>query len=351
MMRKIIKRGLVGAVLLTSLTANQIVHAHYDRAYWHEEETTTPYIEQYVDWMITLADYRRLSELSIPGTHDTMAYGQLPVSSIVQTQTMSLEQQLQSGIRYLDIRLAHKGDYFQLHHGSVDLGVSFEVVLDAITGFLQEYPSETILMRIKQEHTSESDGRMMALFNDYYAKYQDLFWKSEYSATPSNPSLAELRGKIVILSDVYSIRQGMSYRDIHKQDEYHLSTNWDLYGKWERIREHLETTNRGDPDSLYMNYLSGSGGVFPYFVASGHSSSDTYGSRLSTGLTEPGFKNYYPDFPRTARVGVFATIAFEGTNTLTADYLSKGGMSRAGIVVADFPGERLIDEIIQCNYR
>jgi len=230
-------------------------------------------------------------------------------------------------------------------------------------------------MRIKQEHTSESDGRMMALFNDYYAKYQDLFWKSEYSATPSNPSLAELRGKIVILSDVYSIRQGMSYRDIHKQDEYHLSTNWDLYGKWERIREHLETRNRGDPDSLYMNYLSGSGGVYPYFVASGHSSSDTYGSRLSTGLTEPGFKNYYLDFPRIARVGVFATIAFEGTNTLTADYLSKGGMSRAGIVVADFPGERLadylskggmsragivvadfpgerlIDEIIQCNYR
>lgn len=329
-----------------------LTYAHYDTAYWYEEQVTTPHIEQYTDWMSTISDNRFLSDIAIPGTHDTMAHrGSLPFRNIVRTQTMSLQQQLESGIRYLDIRLAYKVNHFALHHGSVALGYRFEDVLNTVQNYLKNHPTETVLMRIKQEHTRASDAEMFTLFEKYHKKYASLFWDPMTSSNGYNPTLKEIRGKIVLLPDVLSIEHGINYRSVVVQDEYRLKTNWDLYKKWEAIKRHINQANTTGRDFIFMNYLSGSGGSFPYFVASGHTRPATGAARLSTGLTEPGFKNYYPDFPRTARLGVFATISFEGTNTLTADYLKKNQIKNPGIVVADFPGERLINEIIQCNYR
>lgn len=329
-----------------------LVYAHYDRAFWYEEQVTTAHIEQYRDWMITIPNSRFLSEIAIPGTHDSMAHSaSLPFRSIVRTQTMNLEQQLESGIRYLDIRLAYKVDHFELYHGSVSLGYRFEDVLNTVQKYLKNYPTETVLMRIKQENTHASDAEMFTLFERYYEKYASLFWDPYTSSNGYNPTMGEIRGKVVLLPDVLSIEHGINYRYLEIQDKYNLGTNWDLYSKWEAIKSHINVANASGRDFIFMNYLSGSGGAYPYFVASGHTKPSTRGSRLSTGLTEPGFRNYYPDFPRTARLGIFATISFEGTNTLTADYLKKNKIRKPGIVVADFPGERLIDEIIQCNYR
>lgn len=302
--------------------------------------------------MITIPDFLRLSEISIPGTHDSMAFrSNLPFRDVVRTQTMDLEEQLLSGIRYLDIRVSYEGDYFKCRHGAIDLGYNFEDVLKIIQEYLSNYPTETIIMRFKQEHTSATDSEMLELFNKYYDKYKDLFWDIENSENKDNPYLKELRGKICLLSDVHSIKNGINYSKINKQDNYHLASNWELYLKWEAIKNHIDNSENGDENKIMMNYTSASGGAFPYFVASGHSTSSTYGVRLATGLTEPGFKSYYPDFPRTGKIGVFSTILFEGTNTLTADYLNNKSIKRSGIVVSDFPGERLINEIIQCNYR
>ncbi len=44
-----------------------------------------------------------------------------------------------------------------------------------------------------------------------------------------------------------------------------------------------------------------------------------------------------------------SSIAFEGINTLFANLVDSKGVSKTGIVAADFPGERLIDSIIECN--
>jgi hypothetical protein len=53
------------------------------------------------DWMGLLPDGANLAALSIPGTHDTMAWGVTPVAN---TQDSDLSEQLNSGIRALDIR-------------------------------------------------------------------------------------------------------------------------------------------------------------------------------------------------------------------------------------------------------
>ncbi|MCD3460506.1 phosphatidylinositol-specific phospholipase C [Streptococcus equi] len=327
------------------------VFAHYDTAYWNEERTSTRFIEQYTDWMETIDGNRRLSELSIPGTHDTLAFSaSLPVTSIVRTQSMNLQQQLDSGIRFLDIRLSHEGDRFYIYHGCVWTGYDFEDVCNIVQGFLKKHSTETILMRVKQENSSVSDEEMWKLFDKFDTQYEELFWNRS-TVDYDDPKLNEVRGKVVILSDVWGLKQGINYRELPKQDNYRLRSNWDLYKKWEDVKKQIEYSNTNVNGNISLNYLSGSVGAAPWFVASGHITPSTGSSRLSTGLTEPGFTSSYPDFPRTGRWGIFATISFEGINTLAADYLNKEQVSHAGIVFADFPGERLIDGIIQCNYR
>lgn len=58
--------------------------------------------------MSQLDDNKRLSEMTIPGTHDSGTYtlGDGPVDSAAKCQTQSIAEQLNNGIRYLDIRLA-----------------------------------------------------------------------------------------------------------------------------------------------------------------------------------------------------------------------------------------------------
>ena len=58
-------------------------------------------------WMTPLPDSLKLSELSLPGTHDTcalwgMAWG--------RAQAMTVSSQLHSGIRFMDLRCVHSSD-------------------------------------------------------------------------------------------------------------------------------------------------------------------------------------------------------------------------------------------------
>src|SRR5262245_27175119 len=55
-------------------------------------------------WMKKLADSKKLSELTIPGTHDTCA---LHGGDIPKCQAWSLKDQLEAGIRFIDIRCRH----------------------------------------------------------------------------------------------------------------------------------------------------------------------------------------------------------------------------------------------------
>ena len=330
---------------LAKMSESQI-YTDATESYWHETHAKS---DKFTDWMLTIDDNVKLNELSLPGTHDTMAYLDSNFFTLyTNTQSMPLEEQLKSGIRYLDIRLAADNNKFTIYHGDVYLGFDFDDVLRTVEKFLQEHPYESIVMRVKQEHTSVDDFEMKRRFDDYYNKYNNLFWNKN----SNNPTLGEIRGKVVILADVASIDQGLRYSWFDIQDDYQVNTIWDLYPKWEKVKEHLDYSNNSGSPYIAVNHLSGSGfGGLPTFVASGKVGTGTYNAQKLTGLAEPFFNGYYPDFPRVSQVGIFSSIAFQGTNELTASYINKNQLSYVGFVVADFPGERLVSEVINANYR
>jgi 1-phosphatidylinositol phosphodiesterase len=323
------------------------VESSRPKGYSHNGEAKV----SYPDWLSKLDGNKRLSELSIPGTHDTMSfYG----GDAVETQSMSLENQLESGVRVLDIRCRHIADVFAIHHGMVFQKVFFGDVLNIAAKFLKSYPSETIYMRVKEEYDPSNNTRTFeeTFKIGYWDSYQEYFWKPQDSSNPSNPTLNETKGKIVILQNFSSSQFfGISWENFSIQDEYSMTTNWDLYSKWLKVKEHLKLANEGDLNTKYINFLTASGGSFPYFVVSGQSSPQTSAPRLLTGRTTPGWKNSWPDFPRISCFIGICSIAFEGTNNLTAERLGSGKefANRTGILMTDFPGPDLLTRIIEMN--
>ena len=317
-------------------------------AYSHDKETGScnP------DWMSGLSDDTCMSEISIPGTHDTMAqYG----GDSAQCQSVSLSDQLEAGIRFIDIRCRHITDVFAIHHGVVYQNCSFGEVLDAVSEFLNAHPTETIYMRVKEEYEPSNNTRTFEeTFRDaYWNARQSLFWKPDECACHCNPKLELTRGKIVVLQDFNANEiYGVKWGTLNVQDDYVLSSNWDLYDKWEKVKKQLDNANRNkESKNIYVNFLSGSTGSFPYFVASGQSSPQTDAPRLLTGRTTPGWKDSWVDFPRVGCFCGICSIAFEGTNILAAERIGKDREfnSHVGIVVADFPARDLIDRIISLN--
>jgi hypothetical protein len=73
------------------------------------------------NWMSRLMDSTAVWGLSIPGTHDSGTFGcnredQFCFSS--QCQSLNIKQQLNAGIRFLDLRLAKVGGEFRIYHGN-----------------------------------------------------------------------------------------------------------------------------------------------------------------------------------------------------------------------------------------
>lgn len=313
---------------------------NYNDGYYYSHSVSDN-IANNKNWMAFIDSNKKISELSVPGTHDTMANYEL--THMVRTQAMSLRGQLDSGIRFLDIRCNYDGNQFKINHGPIGLKYNFDDVLGTVSSFLEDNPTEAVFMRVKQENSKYSDSEFHEKLKEYENKYSKYFWQN-YDNYTNNPKLGDVRGKIVVFNDVFGSSVGLDYRSTDKQDNYNIDTNWSLYYKWEDIKNHLDKARNGDMNKIYINYLSASGGSFPYFVASGQSSPEMSAPRLATGLVGPAFNGWYPDFPR----GPLNDILFEGTNILTTSNINNN-QGRVGIIVSDFPGSGLINSIISKN--
>lgn len=66
-------------------------------------------------------------------------------------QSSSIQVQLESGIRALDVRFKHLNNMFQLYDRSCNLGVNFDNVLVPVKNFLSTYSGETVLLHLVEE--------------------------------------------------------------------------------------------------------------------------------------------------------------------------------------------------------
>ena len=86
----------------------------------------------YLNWMQALDDNLFLSRLSIPGSHDaaTSSCSSSGITGSAHTQTYTIAQQLEHGVRMFDLRPTWDGSNMTINHGIVSTGVKFN---DALT--------------------------------------------------------------------------------------------------------------------------------------------------------------------------------------------------------------------------
>ncbi|KAJ0311994.1 hypothetical protein COL5a_010396 [Colletotrichum fioriniae] len=151
-------------------------------------------------WMHELRDEYPLPLLSIPGTHNSpTCYTALPS---VRCQAVGVREQLDNGVRFLDIRVSvsQDNDDLALVHSAFPISLTgnkyFADMLSDIYAYLEANPSETVLMSVKREGTGKgNDEQLSRYLRDRYVARDAHRWFVE----PRIPHLGDCRGRIVLI--------------------------------------------------------------------------------------------------------------------------------------------------------
>ena len=264
------------------------------------------------NWMAGIPDDRSISDIWIPGTHDSgTQYSALPYFS--KCQASSVRTQLEDGFRYLDIRLGIKDERLVFWHGFCLCRTGFlpwssplalSDVLAECYDFLAKNPSETIIFAVKVEHGEGGEAFQQLLHNEINKD------KTHWLLSDGRiPTLGECRGKLVLMrrypntlktaeSGIPLIwaDQGGKYNELEAgtavepngsfmlvvQDRYKYGTE----DKWNTFLEGLKVSS-GQEQELRLHFLSTNG-----TPAYGHPY--TYARELNAKLLKASFDGCKP---------------------------------------------------------
>ena len=330
---------LGAAVLLLVFLGGRILYSYITPIKYDAETVTISDIDS-TSWMGGIPDDTGLTDITIPGTHDS-ATAEIVFPYSYSCQELSISEQLASGFRFFDLRCMVDEDSdgeltAVLHHGNgicrkkngdgetiLTLGMVFGEMCD----FLSEHPTECIMVMVKPQGDEEEMELFYDTVGECITENPDMWYTDNRI-----PDLGEVRGKIVLFirtgdinpeygigmyfSDIIGETEGevtvthgslTSGNDLIYQDESSLGTG----KKWEAFSAMLETAaNLQYTGTLRLNYLSTSSGFLR--LPSPKENARTLNRKLmETELTE---KNY-------------------------------------GVILVDFGTEELAKKIYLCNFR
>lgn len=290
------------------------------------------------NWMSYLDDNKKLTELTIPGTHDSGTYLS-DFTGLAKCQDKSIKDQLDQGIRFLDIRLKPGIDddnALYIAHGTFyESRFSFAGdLMPIIQKFLSKNPSETIIMSIKDDsgiYTSEEHKEY------FYNAVLSTIQEYHFHTSDQIPDLKDVRGKVVLFRRFWAPKNlGLPFGfnlygdddkiwpkdkmdgfeidgvNFYVQDKF---DNWkgreNIENKFkEAVKPTLKKASSSLPNTLFINFTSGTSG------------------------------NIFYEEPKE--------IA-EIVNPLFFEYLYNKQKTRYGIIPMDFPGTSLINRLVSCN--
>lgn len=206
---------------------------------------------QLIEWQKNVPDGVLLSQLAIPGTHNSAAcHFSLPS---VQCQGATVTEQLKHGIRFFDIRVtrpffsgscgnAFSGDPddLQVIHGKfparIPFSVKLEDVLNEIYAFVQQHPSEVPIVSIKMEgNTSIWNGD----------EFPDLIWKrfiapaqERWFLEDTIPTVGQSRGKVFLFRR-FGMKGDGSQGSGWNPQHFGFEASWWKYNTPEDDHEHF----------------------------------------------------------------------------------------------------------------
>jgi 1-phosphatidylinositol phosphodiesterase len=249
-------------------------------------------------WMAQLPDAAALSHLSLPGTHNSpTCHVALPS---VRCQAVGVREQLDNGVRFLDIRVSANpdNDDLTLVHSAFPISLTGNKRLDAdlfsdVYAFLDANPSETVLVSLKREGTGKGSDQQFSRYLRDSPRYLGGDNARRWFTEPRIPALGEARGKCVLvrrfaLDDALRGEHegrgwgvdGSAWPDncadaptgsglIRVQDFYEVAESTNIQKKIDLARAHLERAGEQTfalPGREGVDVQSQGGGVPPLFV-------------------------------------------------------------------------------------
>ena len=259
-------------------------------------DSSAPLIHN-MNWMKDIPDDTKLSEMTIPGTHDSMSLFGI---CCARTQTWTLVEQMKAGLRYFDIRLRRINNTLRAYHGFVDQKETFDSILVYAFDFLEKNPSETIMFEIISEYDAKNcEKSFVELYEEYTQSYKDKIKSYEHR----DITMGEIRGKLFVVK----VFEGSTSRipNFFIQNAWSVNFRCYMNNKKRKIKENFHRAISIRNNQIFLNYLSAS-------------------------------SDYAMMTPYTAA---------KQCNRVAMRY-----HGRLGIVLADYPGEDLIKHLIQQNF-
>lgn len=176
------------------------------------------------NWMDKLDDTLLLRDLSIPGTHDSAALKGFTHFAKSETQSLTITDQLNNGVRYLDLRVKRKDNgsgelamwhgvdfIYDPHKPGSNDQLYFRQVIEDCASWLEQHPRETIIICIKDEENGWDQFWSGAAKDLGQAVYRILTQVNQAHNAPHNPNyhgmyhghdvnctLKQVRGKLVL---------------------------------------------------------------------------------------------------------------------------------------------------------
>lgn len=243
-----------------------------------------------VNWMENIPDETKLSSMSIPGTHDSCTQN-VDMRYIFQCQDASIATQLKYGYRYLDMRLVLEKRSGQetlvLKHNIARCKISdspfartltLADVLKDVYAFLNEHPSETVILCMKAENSKDDVAAVQKALYEMIDQAPERWYLKNVI-----PTMGAVRGKIVLATrfdnklQVGSDRCGLYFGWADQGDRTVLANptadsvingretlcvqdryNYDVDDKITAIHTCLDNSRAAD-DTFFLNFTSTSG--------------------------------------------------------------------------------------------
>ena len=284
------------------------------------------------NWMAGLHDTDKVCRVSIPGTHDSGSAGvRFPMKHYARTQTMDLAGQWDAGIRFFDLRPRLEGGILRIYHGPANCHITFEQALLILRQKLEDNPTEFCIVM-----TNSAGGGQTAvdMTMDLISQIIPAQMLADFKA---DMTVADIRGRILF------IHRNTPSRGVNAPGV--LVRGWPGNGTSRTARmvssdaksaalwaQDYFTSGNNDKDA----YLSSKWENIQYLLSRFRSADDdVWCINHTSGYTGKGIRT------NIRRCSDFINSHLE-------EYL-KNHDGPIGIIPMDFPQQKLIDAIIECN--
>ena len=251
------------------------VNSHLERSPWFrgefgaEPQKLDLRLGTWMHWIGTRDD-THVASMLIPGTHDTEArHGDIDTvlgdvsdpHGYAKNQDLSLRDQLDAGIRALDIRVKFEGcgaEGLKIYHGSFYQKTNWLEVKQTLEDWITSHPTEFVLVFVQNENPVTTWTCRGLDMHDYL--FSELDASKWYMDAVENPTYGNFKGRLVFFKSRFQNRFYTEFDPVLGRVEpvdTQIQDNWNYVTrqqKWDAVEKH-EAEER-QSGKLYINMLS-----------------------------------------------------------------------------------------------